>query len=49
MPRKACWLLEPGPVQEKAMIELRIDHQPQSIGSSEVGPQSMTLATGPAS
>jgi hypothetical protein len=26
------------------MIELLIDHQPRSIGSLEVGPQSMNLA-----
>jgi hypothetical protein len=31
------------------MIELRIDHQPRSIGSLEVGPQSVNLATEPAS
>jgi hypothetical protein len=31
------------------MIESLIDHQPRSIGSLEVGPQSMNLATGPAS
>ena len=29
------------------MIELLIDHQPRSIGSSEAGPQSMNLATEP--
>ena len=31
------------------MIELLINHQAQSIGSLEVGPQSMNLATEPAS
>jgi hypothetical protein len=31
------------------MIELLINHQPQSIGSLEVGPQSMNLVTEPAS
>jgi hypothetical protein len=31
------------------MIEFRIDNQPRSIGSLEVGPQSENLATGPAS
>ena len=31
------------------MIELLINHQPRSIGSPEVGPQSMNLATEPAS
>jgi hypothetical protein len=31
------------------MIELWIDYQPQSIGSLEVGSQSLNLATGPAS
>jgi hypothetical protein len=35
--------------QEKTMIELLIDHQPRSIGSLEVGPQSMNVATEPAS
>ncbi len=31
------------------MIELLIDHQPRSIGSLKVGPQSMNLATEAAS
>ena len=31
------------------MIELLINHLPRSIGSLEVGPQSMNLATEPAS
>jgi hypothetical protein len=31
------------------MIKLLIDHQPPSTGSLEVGPQSMNLATEPAS
>ena len=40
-----CWPWEPRPLQERAMIELLIDHPVQSTGNLEVGPQSVNLAT----